>query len=165
MFLDSQRARLYDQVRLLNSGGAPRTLAGAAQTKETDMGSSRGDRLVYSTGIGRVPVCSRCGLSEDACRCKAEARAAAAPQRPGAPRDGVVRLALDRKGRGGKSVTLAIGVPADDATLAELTQTLKRLCGAGGALKGDTIEIQGDHRDRIAEKLVTLGYKVKRMGG
>lgn len=129
------------------------------------MGASNNERLVYSTGLGRVRVCKRCGQPEDACRCKEDARASAAPQRPGAPRDGVVRLALDRKGRGGKSVTLAIGVPADDVTLAELTQTLKRLCGAGGALKGDTIEIQGDHRDKIAEKLAALGYKVKRMGG
>lgn len=129
------------------------------------MGASGNERLVYSTGLGRVRVCNRCGQPEDACRCKAEARASAATQRPGAPRDGVVRLALDRKGRGGKNVTLAIGVPADEATLAELTQTLKRLCGAGGALKGDTIEIQGDHRDKIAEKLIALGYKVKRMGG
>ncbi len=129
------------------------------------MGASGNERLVYSTGLGRVRICKRCGQPEDACRCKENARAAASSQRPGAPRDGVVRLALDRKGRGGKSVTMAIGIPADDATLAELTQTLKKLCGAGGALKGDTIEIQGDHRDKIAEKLIALGYKVKRMGG
>ena len=129
------------------------------------MAASGNERLVYSTGLGRVRVCTRCGQPEDACRCKQDARAASAPERPGAPRDGVVRLALDRKGRGGKSVTLAIGIPADEASLAELTQTLKRLCGAGGALKGDTIEIQGDHRDKIAAKLAALGYKVKRMGG
>ena len=129
------------------------------------MAASGNERLVYSTGLGRVRVCKRCGQPEDACRCKENARASESPQRPGAPRDGVVRLALDRKGRGGKSVTQAIGVPADAATLAELTQTLKRLCGAGGALKGDTIELQGDHRDKIAEKLVALGYTDTGRGG
>jgi translation initiation factor 1 len=50
-----------------------------------------------------------------------------------------------------------------------LAKTFKTLCGAGGTTKIDgdnqTIEIQGDHRDKIAEKLQALGYKVKFAGG
>ena len=42
---------------------------------------------------------------------------------------------------------------------------LKQFCGAGGTSKDDTIEVQGNHRDKVMEKLASLGYKVKRVGG
>jgi translation initiation factor 1 len=52
--------------------------------------------------------------------------------------------------------------PAD---LKALGTHLKQACGSGGTAKNGTIEIQGDHRDRIAEALQTLGYKTKFTGG
>jgi len=42
---------------------------------------------------------------------------------------------------------------------------LKKLCGAGGAVKDGNIEIQGDHRDRLVQELVRRGYEAKRSGG
>jgi translation initiation factor 1 len=42
---------------------------------------------------------------------------------------------------------------------------MKRLCGAGGTLKDGVLEIQGDHRERLAARLRTLGYTVKLAGG
>jgi translation initiation factor 1 len=122
----------------------------------------RGDRPVYVTGIGRVKLCKRCGMPEGQCRCQRER---AAEVRPGVPRDGVVRVALDRKGRGGKAVTLVMGVPGDVAEVTSLGQSLKKLCGSGGTVKDDVIEVQGDHRDRIVARLTELGFKVKRAGG
>ena len=76
-----------------------------------------------------------------------------------------MRLARDRKGRGGKIVTLVLGVPGGEAEIARLAQELKRFCGTGGTVKDGVIEIQGEHRDRLEPKLVALGYKVKRAGG
>ncbi len=81
------------------------------------------------------------------------------------PNDGIVRLLRDRKGRGGKTVTLITGVRANEAALEDLATTLKRYCGSGGSLKDGVIEIQGDHRDRLATKLTELGYRVKIAGG
>ncbi|MGH2457995.1 MAG: translation initiation factor [Chloroflexota bacterium] len=81
------------------------------------------------------------------------------------PNDGTVRLLRDRKGRGGKTVTLIAGVPGNPAALDELATTLKRFCGSGGGVKDGVIEIQGDHRERLAAKLAELGYKVKIAGG
>jgi translation initiation factor 1 len=79
--------------------------------------------------------------------------------------DGVIRLFRDRGGRNGKTVTVIHGLaergPALEARLSEL----KKMCGAGGTLRGEVIEIQGDHRDRLAERFRTLGYRVKLTGG
>jgi len=78
------------------------------------------------------------------------------------PRDGFVRLLRDRKGRGGKTVTLVAGVPGP---LDALASDLKRLCGTGGTVRGDVIEIRGDVRERIKPELEKRGYKVKIAGG
>jgi translation initiation factor 1 len=57
------------------------------------------------------------------------------------------------------------GLPLAGSELDELATRLKRLCGAGGAVKDGTIEIQGDHRDRLVAELQKLGYDAKRSGG
>ena len=72
-----------------------------------------------------------------------------------------VRVSIDSKGRKGKSVTLVEGLQHNPATLAEIARILKQYCGAGGTVKGRTIEIQGDQRDRVAEKLREMNYVVK----
>lgn len=88
---------------------------------------------------------------------------APAPAGPQAPNDGVVRIFRDRSGRNGKAVTVIRGLPARE--LEERVSDLKRACGAGGAVKEGAVEIQGDHRERIAEELRSLGYTVKLAGG
>ena len=81
------------------------------------------------------------------------------------PRDGVVRLFRDRGGRNGKTVTVIRGLPERGPALEARVALMKRLCGAGGTLKGDAVEIQGDHRERLAEHLRATGYTVKLAGG
>jgi translation initiation factor 1 len=94
------------------------------------------------------------------------ARAARAETRPlSTPRDGVVRLLRDRKSRGGKTVTLITGVSGGPSTLAGLLSELKRLCGTGGTLRDDVLEIQGDFRERLRTELERRGYTVKIAGG
>lgn len=127
------------------------------------MSNLRGDRPVYVTGVGRIKVCTRCGQPEGQCQCGAVRPSGEI--RPGVPRDGVVRVTLDRKGRGGKAMTLVMGVPGSPEETQRLGQSLKKLCGSGGTVKNDVIEVQGDHRDRIIARLTELGYKVKRVGG
>lgn len=127
------------------------------------MAGSDNSRVVYQTGIGRIPVCKRCGEPEGRCRCAAHGPTQG--DRAAAPNDGYVRIARDRKGRGGKTMTTITGLPGDDAALAALAQRLKRLCGSGGTAKDGVVEIQGDHRDRIEAALKEMGHKVKRVGG
>lgn len=117
------------------------------------------DRVVYSTDSGRIDICPTCGQSYKKCRCDSLASA------PSKKSDGIVRVMRDRKGRGGKTVTVITGVPGSENDLSTLGQQLKKLCGSGGAIKDGTIEIQGDHCDKVITKLTGLGYKVKRAGG
>lgn len=49
--------------------------------------------------------------------------------------------------------------------LKALGTRLKKACGSGGTVKDGTIEIQGDHRDKVAEALRGMGYKTKFTGG
>ena len=125
--------------------------------------SSADRREVYVTGIGRVPLCKRCGNPVEQCRCSTMMQRE--PVRTALPQDGWVRLARERKGRGGKVVTIVGGLPQDEHILAEVAQTLKRFLGAGGTIEAGQLVIQGDHRDRIEPKLTAMGYKVKRVGG
>jgi translation initiation factor 1 len=95
----------------------------------------------------------------------------AAAARPKAPQSvttaGRARVRVGREvaGRSGKGVTVISGVPGSEAELQELATRLKKLCGAGGAVKGGVIEIQGDHRDRLVSELCKLGLEAKRSGG
>lgn len=123
-------------------------------------------RVVYSTDGGSVRYCKRCGQPEHAGRCApAPTGGAALVGGQRVPNDGVVRIARDRKGRGGKTMTVITGLPGDEAALTALAQTLKRLCGSGGTAKDGVIEIQGDHRDKLAAHLTKLGHHVKLAGG
>jgi len=106
-------------------------------------------RLVYST--------------DDGDRRRAKRSPPPRPSRgPDLPKDGVVRVFREKAGRGGKTVTIVRGLGSD---LAGVASDLKRYCGTGGSVKGDVVEIQGDHREKVAARLRAAGYTVKLAGG
>ena len=115
------------------------------------------NRTVYSTSQGRI--CPVCGNPIQACICKTKKNSNTIK------RDGIVRLRIERKGRGGKSVTLVEGLPEDEILLKDLAKELKRVCGSGGSVKKGVIEIQGDVRDTALKILKDKGYIVKKAGG
>jgi translation initiation factor 1 len=76
-----------------------------------------------------------------------------------------VRVGRERKGRGGKTVSIISGVMSREAGQQALLKLLKSNLGTGGTLEDGNIIIQGDHRERIVEILNELGYKAKVAGG
>lgn len=106
-------------------------------------------RLVYSSGDGeqRKRVRKPTEVSDG----------------PALPKDGVVRIFRGKGGRGGKTMSVVRGLPPH--ALDAVAKDLKRHCGSGGTAKGGAVEIQGDHREKIAERLQTQGYVVKLAGG
>ncbi|MFZ4640338.1 MAG: translation initiation factor [Nodosilinea sp.] len=72
-----------------------------------------------------------------------------------------LRVEVSRKGRGGKTVTVITGFSHSPDALANLARQLKAHCGTGGTVKDDSIEIQGDHREKLVAVLGTKGYRVK----
>ena len=71
-------------------------------------------------------------------------------------------VAIDRRNRGGKQVTVVKGFVGREEDLVALSKTLKTKCGVGGSAKDGEILIQGDMRDRVVEILLAAGYKAKR---
>jgi translation initiation factor 1 len=118
-------------------------------------------RLVYSTETGRI--CPDCGKAQAQCVCLTKGQASAAKALSAS--DGIVRVSLDSKGRGGKSVTVVRGLILDGAALLALGKQLKAACGSGGTVKDGVIEVQGDHVATVMAALQKLGHTVKRSGG
>lgn len=81
------------------------------------------------------------------------------------PAQQTVYLHRDSKGRHGRTVTVLKKLVLAEEDLKKLAKQLKQICGSGGTVKDGEIEIQGEHRERIAEALRKMGYKVKIAGG
>ena len=113
----------------------------------------KNERLVYSTGRGRI--CPGCGWPADDCTCSTRTLDAPVPSRI------VAKLRVEKKGRGGKTVTVVYGLPRNATFLKDLCQNLKRVCGTGGTVVDDTIELQGELRDRARDFLQKRGVLVK----
>lgn len=103
-----------------------------------------GSKLVYSTDVGRIKEETK----------KEEVMG-----------DGNVRVRPEKKGRGGKIVTVVSGLPLAGNDLKAYAKKLKNRCGGGGAVKDGCIELQGDHVDVVVDFLKKEGYDAKRSGG
>ncbi len=76
-----------------------------------------------------------------------------------------LKIYLEKKGRGGKTVTLISNFPDNQAYFKDLLKKLKNHCSCGGSLKNQTIELQGDHKQKAKAYLEKLGFQVQFAGG
>ena len=112
------------------------------------------DRLVYSSGQGRI--CPGCGWPQDDCQCSKTN----APPAEAVPEKVTAKLSLENRGSG-KHVTVVDGLPDNRPFLDALCRDLKKACGTGGSTGENTIELQGDQRERLRELLPKKGFLVK----
>ena len=113
-------------------------------------------KLVYSTD---KPVSRKERRGED------NVKPALQPSRQKSSASRKVIVRLDRKRRGGKSVTVIEGLRIPEKEREALLKQLKTGLGSGGTLRDESIEIQGDHCDALISALTKLGYRPKRSGG
>jgi len=111
-------------------------------------------RLFAGTPFDRPPRCGRCGELEEDCTCLPEPPSRIPPEQQ------MARLTVEKRKKG-KLVTVVQGLNAEGNDLPELLTLLKSTCGAGGTLKEDVLEIQGNQLDRIHEALGKIGYRVR----
>jgi len=104
--------------------------------------------VVYSTETGRVAN-------------QRNAKKAAAPPVAG----GGILVRREKKGRGGKEVTVILGLTSNQHDLKAIAKRLKTRIGTGGAIKNGTIEIQGNHCEQVVTLLLQEGIKAKQGGG
>ncbi len=137
-------AKESDMKKNLSSLSDLASAFGKAPIERDNSAPASDDSLVYSTDSGRITQEKKQSVT---------------------PSDGFARVRRETKGRKGKGVVVISGLGLDAKALKELAKKLKKTCGSGGSVVGETIEVQGDKRDVIQQVLEKAGFKVKFTGG
>ncbi|MEG0815259.1 MAG: translation initiation factor [Mucinivorans sp.] len=74
-----------------------------------------------------------------------------------------LRVALDKRNRGGKKVTIVADFVGTDDDLQALGKALRTKCGVGGSAKDGEIIVQGDMRDKVVDLLTEMGYRARKI--
>lgn len=111
-------------------------------------------RFFEGTPFDRPPRCERCGELDEECVCPPPEPVRLPPEKQTA------RISVEKRKKG-KLVTVVRGLAADENDLPALLTRLKETCGAGGALDGDALAIQGDQSARVRDTLAAIGYRVR----
>ncbi|WP_164848355.1 translation initiation factor [Halobacteriovorax sp. HLS] len=77
------------------------------------------------------------------------------------PSETTLKMRIEKKGRGGKAVTVFYEFPDNPPYFKRLMKELKNLCATGGSYKDTTFEIQGDQREKLRSYLEQKGFQVK----
>jgi translation initiation factor 1 len=111
-------------------------------------------RLFEGTQFDRPPRCDVCGKLEAECQCPPPPP----PRIP--PSEQTARITVQKR-KHGRRVTVITGLPEIGNDLPALLVQLKNACGAGGTIKDEVIEIQGQHVERVRQVLLKVGFRVK----
>lgn len=109
--------------------------------------------LFDGTPLERPVTCEACGLSINECTCTEEPAADIEPAKQR------LRIRVEKRKRG-KVVTVISGFTGNSQQMKKALTDFKDLCGAGGTLDADQIEIQGDHAERLQRELSHRGYRL-----
>ncbi|MBN2330480.1 MAG: translation initiation factor [Candidatus Aenigmarchaeota archaeon] len=91
-------------------------------------------------------ICPKCGLPLELCICETMAK-----------EEEKIRVSLIKK-RYGKTVTILEGM-SKDVDVKKVLKQLKTKLACGGTYKNGTVELQGDHKSRVKDLLVKMGFQ------
>lgn len=91
-------------------------------------------------------ICNTCGLPKELCVCESIAKES----------QQITIMAVKKKF--GKKNTVVEGIDTKQIDIKDLTKKLKNIFACGGTSKDGKIELQGDHKYRVKEELVKLGF-------
>jgi translation initiation factor 1 len=94
-------------------------------------------------------ICNTCGLPKELCVCEEIAR-----------EQQEIKIFIEKR-RYGKTVTIVEGINANDIDINDLARQLKTKCASGGTVKEGNIELQGDHKKKVLDALIELGFNVE----
>ena len=94
-------------------------------------------------------ICPTCGLPEEVCVCEEIAK----------EQQDISNYTVRR--RYGKVVTIVDGIDTADIDIENLCKDLKRACASGGTVKDGRIELQGDHKSKVTDKLNQMGFNIR----
>ncbi|MCB9856736.1 MAG: translation initiation factor [Phycisphaerales bacterium] len=114
--------------------------------------------LFDGTSLERPVTCAICNQPLATCKCPRNADGDVVR-----PKDQPIRIRREK--RRGKVVTVIAGFDPVASDMRGILGKLKTACAAGGTISADTIEIQGDHRERALKFMSDLGYAAKLAGG
>ena len=93
-----------------------------------------------------MTVCPKCGLVKELCVCETIAKE---EQR--------IRVTTVKR-KFGKLTTVVKGIDAKDIDLKDVAKRLKSKLACGGTVKDEAIELQGDHKQKVKEELIKMGF-------
>ena len=79
--------------------------------------------------------------------------------------DFVLSICFEKKGRGGKGVTIIKGFLGNLNQLKQLERNIKTSLGIGGSNKYGEIILQGRIQEKVINFFNKKGYKTKKVGG
>ena len=91
-------------------------------------------------------ICSKCGLAKELCVCETIAK-----------EDQRIRLIIEKR-KFGKLITVVLGINSKEIDIKDIAKKLKSKLACGGTVKGENIELQGNHRQRVKEELIKMGF-------
>lgn len=97
-----------------------------------------------------MEICKKCGLPKELCVCGTITKESQK-----------IKIILNKR-RYGKMITVVEGLTSD-IDLKQLSKDLKHKLACGGTFKNGTIELQGNHRDRVKKVLVEFGFPEDRI--
>jgi translation initiation factor 1 len=115
--------------------------------------------LFDGTPLERPVTCEACEQPLDQCACPRGANGEVM-----LPRGQPARVGREKRCKG-KTVTVITGLDPVASDLRAILGQLKSACAAGGTIREDRIEIQGDHREQALSILRSLGYPARLSGG